>query len=71
MKRNFIARLARDLEAPIEARGFGTGWFSGFFALVLATAGLSGGLALVPAIGPMLLFYLGGLALALVILLLS
>ena len=40
MKRNFIARLARDLEAPIEARGFGTGWFSGFFALVLATAGL-------------------------------
>ena len=40
-------------------------------ALVLATAGLSGGLALVPAIGPMLLVYLGGLALALVILLLS
>ena len=40
-------------------------------ALVLATARLSGGLALVPAIGPMLLVYLGGLALALVILLLS
>jgi NADH:ubiquinone oxidoreductase subunit 3 (subunit A) len=40
-------------------------------ALVLATAGLSGGLALVPAIGPMLLVYLGGLVLALIILLLS
>jgi hypothetical protein len=36
----FFDRLARDLEAPIEARGFGTGWFSGFFALVLAIAGL-------------------------------
>jgi sterol desaturase/sphingolipid hydroxylase (fatty acid hydroxylase superfamily) len=41
MKGHFLARLAHDLEAPIEARGFGTGWFSGFFALVLALAGLS------------------------------
>ena len=40
MKRNLLHRLGRDLEAPIEARGFGTGWFSGFFALVLAIAGL-------------------------------
>jgi len=40
MKGNFLARLAHDLEAPIEARGFGTGWFSGFFALVLAIGGL-------------------------------
>jgi hypothetical protein len=32
---------------------------------------LTGGLALVPAIGTMLLVYLGGLALALIILLLS
>lgn len=32
--------LRRDLEAPIEARGFGTGWFAGFFAIVLAIAGL-------------------------------
>jgi NADH:ubiquinone oxidoreductase subunit 3 (subunit A) len=40
-------------------------------AMVLATAALTGGLALVPAIGTMLLVYLGGLALALVILLLS
>src|SRR5688572_26108214 len=41
MMQGFLGRLARDLEAPIEARGFGTGWFSGFFALVLAIAGLS------------------------------
>jgi sterol desaturase/sphingolipid hydroxylase (fatty acid hydroxylase superfamily) len=41
MVRGFVDRLARDLEAPIEARGLGTGWFSGFFALVLAIAGLS------------------------------
>ena len=40
-------------------------------ALVLATAGLTGGLAAAPAIGTMLLVYLGGLALALIILLLS
>lgn len=40
-------------------------------ALVLATAGLTGGLAFAPAIGPMLLVYLGGLALALILLLLS
>src|SRR5688572_29576517 len=42
----FFGRLARDLEAPIEARGLGTGRFSGFFALVLAIAGLSFVLAL-------------------------
>lgn len=36
----FLKRLVRDLEAPIEARGFGTGWFSGFFGLLLAIAGL-------------------------------
>src|SRR6187397_1377071 len=41
MSQGYLGRLARDLEAPIEARGFGTGWFSGFFALVLAIAGLS------------------------------
>lgn len=38
---SILKRLVRDLEAPIEARGFGTGWFSGFFALLLAFAGLS------------------------------
>jgi sterol desaturase/sphingolipid hydroxylase (fatty acid hydroxylase superfamily) len=35
----FVNKLLHDLEAPIEARGFGTGWFSGFFALLLAAAG--------------------------------
>lgn len=40
MRGNFFERLAQDLEAPIEARGFGTGWFSGFFGIVLAVAGL-------------------------------
>lgn len=40
MQGNFLERLGHDLEAPIEARGFGTGWFSGFFGLVLAIAGL-------------------------------
>jgi sterol desaturase/sphingolipid hydroxylase (fatty acid hydroxylase superfamily) len=41
MKQGFLGRLANDLEAPIEARGFGTGWFAGFFAIVLAFVGLS------------------------------
>jgi sterol desaturase/sphingolipid hydroxylase (fatty acid hydroxylase superfamily) len=36
----FWTRLVRDLEAPVEARGFGTGWFAGFFALLLAVVGL-------------------------------
>ena len=40
MKRGFVGGLLKDLEAPIEARGFGTGWFAGFFALVFAIAGL-------------------------------
>ncbi len=41
MNKGFISRLVRDLEAPIEARGFGTGWFSGFFALLLSLTGLA------------------------------
>ena len=41
MTEGFLKGLARDLEAPIEARGFGTGWFAGFFAIVLAFVGLS------------------------------
>lgn len=36
----FLSNLKKDLEAPIEARGFGTGWFSGFFSILLAFAGL-------------------------------
>ena len=38
--RGFIQRLERDLAAPIAVRGFGSGWFAGFFALVMALAGL-------------------------------
>ena len=41
MAQSFLKRLTHDLEAPIEARGFGTGWFAGFFGIVLACAGLS------------------------------
>jgi sterol desaturase/sphingolipid hydroxylase (fatty acid hydroxylase superfamily) len=41
-----LESLTRDLEAPIEARGFGTGWFSGFFALFLAVVGFGMVLAL-------------------------
>jgi sterol desaturase/sphingolipid hydroxylase (fatty acid hydroxylase superfamily) len=40
MAKTFIQRLTADLEAPIEARGFGTGWFAGFFAILLSIAGL-------------------------------
>ncbi len=36
----FFKSLMRDLEAPRQVRGFGTGWFSGFFAMLLAIAGL-------------------------------
>lgn len=40
MNRGYWEQLKRDLEAPLAARGFGTGWFAGFFAIVLALAGL-------------------------------
>lgn len=40
MQRTFWNNLKRDLEAPIAARGFGTGWFAGFFAIVLAFVGM-------------------------------
>ena len=33
-KHGFLSRLQRDLESPIEVRGFGSGWFSGFFAII-------------------------------------
>lgn len=36
----WIENLGRDLEAPLAVRRLGTGWFSGFFALLLASAGL-------------------------------
>ena len=35
-----ITALTRDLEAPIAVRRFGSGWFSGFFGLLLAISGL-------------------------------
>ncbi len=41
MAQGFLGRLVRDLEAPIAARRFGTGWFSGFFAVVLAITGFA------------------------------
>jgi len=41
MARSFTAQLLHDLEAPLEARRLGTGWFSGFFALLLSCAGLA------------------------------
>ena len=41
MAGHILGNLVRDLEAPIEARGFGTGWFSGFFGLVLGVTGLA------------------------------
>ncbi len=41
MAKSLLSNLARDLEAPIEARGFGTGWFSGFFGILLACAGFA------------------------------
>ncbi|MEP7349491.1 MAG: sterol desaturase family protein [Sphingorhabdus sp.] len=38
-KRGFLEQLEHDLQAPIEARGFGSGWFAGFFGLIMAVAG--------------------------------
>ncbi len=35
----FFSRLEHDLGAPIETRGFGSGWFAGFFALLFAISG--------------------------------
>ncbi|MEP3051566.1 MAG: sterol desaturase family protein [Erythrobacter sp.] len=37
----FFAKLMRDLESPKEVRRFGSGWLSGFFALLLALSGLA------------------------------
>lgn len=38
--RDWLRSLQRDLEAPLAVRRFGSGWFSGFFALLLAILGL-------------------------------
>ncbi len=36
----FVKKLVRDLESPPEVRGFGSGWFAGFFAILLGVIGL-------------------------------
>ncbi|MFZ1743203.1 MAG: sterol desaturase family protein [Pontixanthobacter sp.] len=36
----YLKNLMRDLESPREVRRFGSGWFAGFFAILLAIAGL-------------------------------
>lgn len=38
--RNWIETLEHDLQSPVAVRRFGSGWFAGFFALLLAIAGL-------------------------------
>ena len=38
--------LRNELEMPVERRRFGSGWFAGFFGLLLATAGWGPVLAL-------------------------
>ena len=38
--RGWIETLERDLQSPIAVRRFGSGWFAGFFSLVLAIAGV-------------------------------
>jgi hypothetical protein len=35
----YFTKLMRDLESPVEVRRFGSGWFSGFFALLFAISG--------------------------------
>ena len=37
--KGYLGALMRDLEAPRGVRRFGSGWFSGFFALLLAISG--------------------------------
>ena len=39
MLKAFFTNLERDLQAPIEVRRFGSGWFAGFFALLFAISG--------------------------------
>ena len=33
MIKDYFRNLERDLQAPVEVRRFGSGWFAGFFAL--------------------------------------
>src|SRR3546814_7188047 len=38
-KRDYLQNLMRDLESHTEVRRFGSGWLSGFFALLFAISG--------------------------------
>jgi len=38
--RHWLKQLGDDLESPVEVRRFGSGWLSGFLALVLALSGM-------------------------------
>jgi sterol desaturase/sphingolipid hydroxylase (fatty acid hydroxylase superfamily) len=40
-QRDFIGTLMRDLESPRQVRRFGSGWLSGFFAILFAIAGFA------------------------------
>ena len=40
-KQGLLKQLAKDLEAPPEVRRFGSGWLAGFFAVLMAIAGLA------------------------------
>jgi sterol desaturase/sphingolipid hydroxylase (fatty acid hydroxylase superfamily) len=46
MIKDYFRNLERDLQAPIEVRRFGSGWFAGFFALLFAVCGFGMVLAL-------------------------
>ncbi len=37
---SYLRKLIRDLEAPVEVRKVGSGWYAGFFGLLLGLAGL-------------------------------
>ncbi|MGL5837139.1 MAG: sterol desaturase family protein [Sphingorhabdus sp.] len=37
----YLSKLMHDLESPVEVRRFGSGWLSGFFALLFAIAGFA------------------------------
>lgn len=38
--KKWLENLERDLQSPLAVRRFGSGWFSGFFGLLLAVTGL-------------------------------
>jgi sterol desaturase/sphingolipid hydroxylase (fatty acid hydroxylase superfamily) len=40
-KQGYFSKLMHDLESPVEVRRFGSGWLSGFFALLFAIAGFA------------------------------